>query len=707
MRTTTLSLTIVTLLLSVSFTAFAQEGGNLDDAIKTPVSNIAKLEATVVPSSMQATHRENIDEQRIDLIGLLGQKKGEAESYLKSVSASLKSNQIEKLTQQITELDNQIASQKKALRGEVATDKTSTSAANSVATIGNRNGDGSGSQAVNDPNANGVSTTLAPTTSSSPAVSVPRASVAPTASSLPPAAVPAPGSAAVAAPPPASSTSLNCALVLQAPTSFSVREQQLCSLVRDVADEKLGNGLPAPFPSADLRLEGAEDYIVNIIAEAKTLGDVEDKRTDIQIGSDAQTKGTTSLVVKGGTPAVLSSAIENGAATATTSGTTINFRLNPLGIIHALNNTGYFTSYDISEKDPFTKFLRKTSFGVSFDASRGSQPGVFTGSTQQVSAFSARFEFVSDRDPRNKKYANKWQTLVDKNQIDYTNAAVKLRAALIEEAHLDPNQCQNPALVPPCPPKLIPARFKDPVLQKWLEETNTQLRAVQPVAGTLPTTVIEAVEKIIRPQIGLLSIDKIGGDTRNHIVSFAESLNSYLNAKTKLLDEIAKGKIMAFEYTNHREVNAPDTSSFNFIAEKGTIRRMDLTFNASLNMYNKKPAALNVKRIRDFVFAGQFDAPLTDISGVGQPIFSIAGRFERATGNAFALDGTVLPNTKGDVGSVQFKLLLPIKGTGIRLPFSVTIANRSELIREREVRTNFGFTFDLDRLLANNPFLKK
>ena len=164
---------------------------------------------------------------------------------------------------------------------------------------------------------------------------------------------------------------------------------------------------------------------------------------------------------------------------------------------------------------------------------------------------------------------------------------------------------------------------------------------------------------------------------------------------------------MAFEYTDHREVNAPDTSNFNFIAEKGTVGRIDLTFNASLNMYNKRPTAPNVKRIRDFVFAGQFDAPLREISGVGLPVFSIAGRYERTTGDAFALDGTLVPNTKGDVGSLQLKFMLPIKGTGIRLPFSVTFANRTPLIREREVRANLGFTFDLDRLFANNPFFKK
>ena len=81
---------LATLLLAISTSAFAQQSGNLDDAINALINNIARLEATTVPRSMQATHRENINDQRIDLIALLGQKKGEVESYLAAVSANLR-----------------------------------------------------------------------------------------------------------------------------------------------------------------------------------------------------------------------------------------------------------------------------------------------------------------------------------------------------------------------------------------------------------------------------------------------------------------------------------------------------------------------------------------------------------------------------------------------------------------------------------------
>jgi hypothetical protein len=39
-------------------------------------------------------------------------------------------------------------------------------------------------------------------------------------------------------------------------------------------------------------------------------------------------------------------------------------------------------------------------------------------------------------------------------------------------------------------------------------------------------------------------------------------------------------------------------------------------------------------------------------------------------------------------------------GSGVKVPLSVTFANRSEAVKESFVRANFGVTLDLDTLLA-------
>lgn len=48
----------------------------------------------------------------------------------------------------------------------------------------------------------------------------------------------------------------------------------------------------------------------------------------------------------------------------------------------------------------------------------------------------------------------------------------------------------------------------------------------------------------------------------------------------------------------------------------------------------------------------------------------------------------------------QAKITFPVKGSGVKIPLSVTWANRTELIKEKEVRGNIGITFDLDTIVS-------
>ena len=81
----------------------------------------------------------------------------------------------------------------------------------------------------------------------------------------------------------------------------------------------------------------------------------------------------------------------------------------------------------------------------------------------------------------------------------------------------------------------------------------------------------------------------------------------YHIAEKELQDKIAKGEVVTLEYTNYREVNAPDVSNIRFIAEKGFGNDWNLTTNASISFLNKRPAGMNVKRIRDFDFTLQLE----------------------------------------------------------------------------------------------------
>ena len=111
--------------------------------------------------------------------------------------------------------------------------------------------------------------------------------------------------------------------------------------------------------------------------------------------------------------------------------------------------------------------------------------------------------------------------------------------------------------------------------------------------------------------------------------------------------------------------------------------------------------------MRDFKFAGQIDIPIGDVTKTGKFLFSFGGRYERLLADE-PIAGTTAVVKKGDIAVGQFKFTIPIRGTAIKIPLSMTFANRTELNKEKEVRGNFGITFDLDSIFAKfNPFTQK
>jgi hypothetical protein len=443
-----------------------------------------------------------------------------------------------------------------------------------------------------------------------------------------------------------------------------------------------------------------EDRVRNFLLNA------EDSRTDKQVGADSNAKGTTSIVVKGGAPAIFNFAAENGAATRSISGTTVTFRINPAGFYDVLQNRSL--NYLESFRNGFTavpvnanggdgsafkyerkswNYFRKLSMGLSFDTSRGQTTPTLVTNERQLSAFSLRYEFFNERDPRHPKYAEKFRSFF-KAEGD---ALIKRITEVDGQVYAS-------------------NRFKNPALRAWFEETNKQVKNL-----TNPT--VPVVEAKIIERLDLLPFEAINADT-SLLESFKTITDSYIgfvDKEKELLAEIAKAPIFTVEYTNNRDPIVPDTHNFNFIYEKGFPMGsakdspvIDVTLNGSLTFFNRKPINPSVKRIKEFNFAGQVDVPLGGVNPEATffgTVFSFAGKYQRLNGNAVALDGTVLPNTKGDIWVGQLKLTIPLDRfglTGIKFPISATFANRTELVRENEVRGNFGFTFDLDKLILKH-----
>jgi hypothetical protein len=414
--------------------------------------------------------------------------------------------------------------------------------------------------------------------------------------------------------------------------------------------------------------------------------DAERKRTDKQIGASPGSSGTTSLAVKGGTPSILGWAVESGAATSSISGNTVTIRINPAGFAKAFfYRQGLYEIRDVVTNDTFENILHKFSFGLSFDVTRGTETPVFTGSERQLSAFSARYEFINNRNPLNKHNRAKREELFQ----GQTGNLNKIVDAL---ENLENSQA----------------------LVKLLSDTNAELDKI-PI--DLDSAVrLELARDVIEKRMENFSLNEllsekgadgndIGKTFRDSLVGFTEGSIGFKAARDNFIEEINRGTVVTFEYTNNREVTAPDTSNFRFIWEKGVFGNADFTFNASLTMFNKKPAAMDIKRIKDFAFTLQLDVPLKNRFLLSDSTLAFSVKYLRQPGNVVLPNGFVADGTKGDIAFGQAKLTIPFGDTGIKFPISFTFANRNEFVRESFARANFGLTFDFDRLFRSaNPF---
>jgi hypothetical protein len=251
--------------------------------------------------------------------------------------------------------------------------------------------------------------------------------------------------------------------------------------------------------------------------------------------------------------------------------------------------------------------------------------------------------------------------------------------------------------VPPDPN----AQVVDPTLKAfndWLTNANQTLAAKSSAAD---------LQDALAAELDTLGIVELPAEQKALVERVGTDFEAFIEERNNILDEISNGWIATFDYTNTRPVGTPSLSNFRFLAEKGAYNgSIDFTGNASVTIYDSRPTGPNAQRLRDFRFAGQLDVPIGDVTKTGKFLISLGGRYQRLLEDEPIL-GSTLVIPKGDIAAFQAKLTIPIRGTAFKIPLSLSYANRTELLKEKEVRGNFGFTFDLDSIFAKfNPFSK-
>jgi hypothetical protein len=123
------------------------------------------------------------------------------------------------------------------------------------------------------------------------------------------------------------------------------------------------------------------------------------------------------------------------------------------------------------------------------------------------------------------------------------------------------------------------------------------------------------------------------------------------------------------------------------------------TLNLAGSVYPNPNAALNEQTFRGGTAATTFQWDLGKSPFLGktadksQITLELSGQYQRLQENAGQ------SGKKADLALGNLKLEFPIS-SGVSFPFSMTVANSSEQIKETYVKGNFGVSFDLDKLAS-------
>ena len=98
---------------------------------------------------------------------------------------------------------------------------------------------------------------------------------------------------------------------------------------------------------------------------------------------------------------------------------------------------------------------------------------------------------------------------------------------------------------------------------------------------------------------------------------------------------------------------------------------------------------------------GQRDAEAKLAAGVATKLLRASAVSREGIDLSFNLAGQVRNHGRGDIFSLNTKLDFPL-ANGLKIPLSLTWANRSDLVKEKIVRGNFGLSYDLSALTGKS-----
>ena len=468
--------------------------------------------------------------------------------------------------------------------------------------------------------------------------------------------------------------------------------------------------------------------VTPLLEQAEKAAITQVKSLAQQEGSSVSTGGSTNLTAKTLTSKVLSIATEYGALTQSTSQQTTTASGSIGGIPAALHEQGYFSECTtrILADTPCLRsgaldLLSRISYSISFPSGALSSTTVATpagsssGTAQQVTTTSQDhsvsafgFKWVAIRAPLS---ASRIQTAIDDISKNPALEAMAKASASLADIQFDPTyQAWLSAEADALGTLADRDTSGQAVLNQW-EKLGTELVSAMdavannPVAGT-PATVVSSASAL------------------------AIAYNKQLGAEemANVTQQLAQPPILSIAYDNNRPTGQPSNSVVRGIFQK-TFEKMSgktseqiatLTINGAVSFYNSNQSDVpGAGYLRDVQIAGEIGHDFNvNSSALGQLSFTLstAGYYQFQSSPAILnvtpgapVDGVTfvgLPSTatkafaeKGNLGLWQLKITTGT-GSAIKVPLSVTFANRTELITQPTWKAQIGVSYDFDSLLS-------
>ena len=443
------------------------------------------------------------------------------------------------------------------------------------------------------------------------------------------------------------------------------------------------------------------DAISKQLAE-NLLADTEKLLMNKQAGSPSGASGITNVVSHVAAPALIGVGVEYGNILQNTTGNTTTLRANLLGVSRLLLGAQQFPYCPVINQPgctPASRWLRRFSGVAAFEntnnntaAGAASIPTSTTpvsvnlfGNGFRMASWGARFD-ITHNDPHDPKFVSRFPGIIAQLR---TNAASQALAVAASQLFSDAS-----------------TGAVDPAFTQW---EGTAIAALK--AAATPDEFKHTLETQLDALIPIMM--NAHQDFPTRVATLMKASENYFAQRDALLQTIQTHQF-SLEYTNQHPQNQPSTSNVRLIySHQPSVAPTLITFNAAVTWYNSLPAAPAATRLRDVQASGQVERRLGVIPNLGNAVATFAGYYQWmkedalitiGPGNVAPGSGIVLPDTaakllgtKGNIGVVQGRLTLPLNST-LKIPISVTWSNRTELIKESDVRGQVGITLDVDNL---------